>query len=308
MRENNQVRKTKEELLSELENINGKLFSYFLKIKEDQENIYNCPNDEWIINSSIHKNLNNFVFWIQKYFDFLSPHRENLYLKKLIKEETTFFKKINEIYKITSSITEWKWCFYSINSDNSEKKNLCLKEIQNTTIESFEKDLKKIFDAYKNFNKQIYNNLLFMTIVKKTKSNWDQNDEIFSHKKERSVFLTSNKYKTMTLSDKIKWSKERIKEFVLYIKKNCAKDTIPTLSFSGGKDSCVIKDLVEKTFKELKIPYQFNIITSFEIFHPDTLKFINEEKEKWYNNPIVKNNIKNKRGGIDLYSSQRKTS
>lgn len=150
---NNQVRKTKEELLSELENINGKLFSYFLKIKEDQENIYNCANDKWIINSSVHKNLNNFVFWIQKYFDFLSPHRENLYLKKLIKEETTFFKKINEIYKITSSITEWKWCFYSINSDNSEKKNLCLKEIQNTTIESFEKDLQKIFDTYKNFNK-----------------------------------------------------------------------------------------------------------------------------------------------------------
>lgn len=153
MRENNQVRKTKEELLSELENINGKLFSYFLKIKEDQENIYNSANDEWIINLSVYKNFNNFVFWIQKYFDFLSPHRENLYLKKLIKEETTFFKKINEIYKITSSITEWKWCFYSINSDNSEKKNLCLKEIQNTTIESFEEDLQKIFDAYKNFNK-----------------------------------------------------------------------------------------------------------------------------------------------------------
>lgn len=145
-----------------------------------------------------------------------------------------------------------------------------------------------------------------MTIVKKAKLNWDENDEIFSHKKERSVFLTSNKYKTMTLSDKIKWSKERIKEFVLYIKKNCAKDTIPTLSFSGGKDSCVIKDLVEKTFKELKIPYQFNIITSFEIFHPDTLKFINEEKEKWYNNPIVKNNIKNKRGGLTCTPTKEK--
>lgn len=69
-----------------------------------------------------------------------------------------------------------------------------------------------------------------------------------SHKQMRKNFLYSQRYKNFTLDDKIKWSKGVIKEFLIQMEK---EGYSPTISFSGGKDSCVVFHLVQEVWKEL---------------------------------------------------------
>lgn len=97
-----------------------------------------------------------------------------------------------------------------------------------------------------------------------------------SHIVARRKFLYSNQYKEMTFEEKVKFSKNKIKSFFNEMSK---EGLTPTISFSGGKDSVVLKSLIEKTIKNKKLP----IITSAEIFHPDTIKFILDSRQEYVN-------------------------
>ena len=102
---------------------------------------------------------------------------------------------------------------------------------------------------------------------------------VSSHKKMRASFLYSDSYKKMSLEDKKQAAKQKIKEFFLVFDGKTSE--LPVISFSGGKDSCVLKDLVLTVQKELKIQQKCEIVTSAEIFHPKTLSFITNERNKW---------------------------
>lgn len=85
--------------------------------------------------------------------------------------------------------------------------------------------------------------------------------------------------KYMPHNDKILWAKTRIKEFI----NECQQDNINeiTISFSGGKDSTVLLDLVLKTHQELKSKINLVIVYAAEITFPSTFKFINEVANKY---------------------------
>ena len=53
------------------------------------------------------------------------------------------------------------------------------------------------------------------------------------------------------------------------------------ISFSGGRDSCVLRDLVHKVQDEIGKPRSKLLIAS-EIFHPETLKFIRKNFKNEY--------------------------
>lgn len=89
------------------------------------------------------------------------------------------------------------------------------------------------------------------------------------HSEVRKEFLKT-KYKEMTLEDKENWALERIKEFLDLIKQN--KLEKPFISFSGGKDSCVLEHLVHR------IDPSVQLITSAEFFHPEVAKLLSKKK------------------------------
>jgi predicted phosphoadenosine phosphosulfate sulfurtransferase len=80
------------------------------------------------------------------------------------------------------------------------------------------------------------------------------------------------------LKVKVRRAKEKIIEFLEFY--NGKSNELPVISFSGGKDSCVLRHLVFECQKELKMLNQCRSITSYEIFHPETLNFINKHKNK----------------------------
>ena len=108
--------------------------------------------------------------------------------------------------------------------------------------------------------------------MKKKDNFWDWFDKIdTSHEKSRKDFLI-NHVKKMTLNQKIEWSRARINEFIIFCKKNNL--SIPCVSFSGGKDSAVLLDLVSKEIKNPKC------IIAGEVFHPENAKLIKNIKNK----------------------------
>lgn len=85
-----------------------------------------------------------------------------------------------------------------------------------------------------------------------------------SHQDVRKKFLM-NHLKNLSLSDKEKMAIVRIKEFL----SECDKKNItPVISFSGGKDSCVIRHLVGRVRKGIKL------VTAAEIFNPEIASFL----------------------------------
>ncbi|MDR2830881.1 MAG: hypothetical protein LBB45_07610 [Methanobrevibacter sp.] len=102
--------------------------------------------------------------------------------------------------------------------------------------------------------------------------------DLVSHIKARKQFLVSNRYKAMSFEEKIAWAKEKIKEFLEIF--NDKSDQLPIISFSGGKDSCVLRHLVFEVQKELGYAKKCISITGAEIFHPATLKFIEQHKRR----------------------------
>lgn len=87
--------------------------------------------------------------------------------------------------------------------------------------------------------------------------------------KVKSKFL-----KDYTYDDKLILAKSRIKEFLEQL-----PDKEIMISFSGGKDSCVLRHLVYKVQDELKIKHSHCLIAA-EIFHPETAKFLNKIRTK----------------------------
>ncbi len=106
-----------------------------------------------------------------------------------------------------------------------------------------------------------------------------------SHKEMRKNFLNSDKFYNMSLEEKIKQAKQRIIEF--YKKYGNQIE----ISFSGGKDSCVLKWLIEQALPNVYL----KIVTATELFHPATFKFIQdlkkEYKGEWIIYPVKKNFI-----------------
>lgn len=91
---------------------------------------------------------------------------------------------------------------------------------------------------------------------------------------------------TTSLKHKIEWAEFKIKEFLEYCKDNNFLEV--TISFSGGKDSTVLLDLVTKT--HLKINSQIKLVPLYamEITFPETIKFI-KDVVKYYQtiNPLL---------------------
>lgn len=76
----------------------------------------------------------------------------------------------------------------------------------------------------------------------------------------------------MPLNDKIIYSKNKIEEFLNWCKENDYKDV--SISFSGGKDSTVLFDLLVKVHKSVKSKIYIIPVYAMEITFPSTLRFI----------------------------------
>jgi 3'-phosphoadenosine 5'-phosphosulfate sulfotransferase (PAPS reductase)/FAD synthetase len=85
-----------------------------------------------------------------------------------------------------------------------------------------------------------------------------------SEQKNRKIFLMGHA-KILKLVQKEQMAIGRIKEFLKLCKN---KKLTPTISFSGGKDSCVLRHLIHRVDKTIKCE------TAAELFHPDIAKFL----------------------------------
>lgn len=93
----------------------------------------------------------------------------------------------------------------------------------------------------------------------------------------KNKLKVKSKYlKDYSFDDKIQLAKSKIVEFL---------EKLPNeeimISFSGGRDSCVLRDLVHKVQDEIGKPRSKLLIAS-EIFHPETLKFIKQNFKNEY--------------------------
>lgn len=86
--------------------------------------------------------------------------------------------------------------------------------------------------------------------------------------------IESKFLKDYSLEDKIILAKIRIKEF---IEKLQGIET--SISFSGGKDSCVLRHLVHQVQDELNLKHSKCLIAA-EFFHPETAKFLKNNTSK----------------------------
>ncbi len=89
-----------------------------------------------------------------------------------------------------------------------------------------------------------------------------------------------NEAKTLTLAQKERMAVVRIKEFL----KECDKaQKIPVISFSGGKDSCVVRHLVQQVRKGIKLE------TAAELFNPEVASFLHSipKDEITFFNPVM---------------------
>ncbi len=97
--------------------------------------------------------------------------------------------------------------------------------------------------------------------------------------------IRKNHYKElvelMPYNDKILWAKTRVKEFLTYLKEHHYKEVL--VSFSGGKDSTVLLDIVLKVHQEMKSDIYIIPAYAYEITFPETLSFINNTIDKYRN-------------------------
>ncbi len=96
----------------------------------------------------------------------------------------------------------------------------------------------------------------------------------------------------MPFQDKLEWAKLKIKEFLNWCELNDFKEIL--ISFSGGKDSTVLLDLVLKVHKEIKSKIYLVPAYAIEITFPSTIKFIKDtvsnyqKTYKYLKNPLFK--------------------
>ncbi len=94
--------------------------------------------------------------------------------------------------------------------------------------------------------------------------------------------------KLMPYSDKLVWAKKKIKEFI----RDCEKNSEPeiTISFSGGKDSTVLLDLVLRVHAEMKSNIPLVMVYATEVTFPSTIKFVRDTAEKYQKHyPLLRN-------------------
>ena len=159
MSENKKIKKTLEELFSDFEDVKKQLLFYFLKIKENQDMLVNkldlTENESNWCHYYIDMNFIRFYNLIRKFFHLLWPLRFNFIVRNTIYNETTFLKKIDQIYQVTNSNFDWTLSFPTTTSNEKEKKkDLCLEEMGKVWEEIFKANLEKIWNIYK---KNIYN-------------------------------------------------------------------------------------------------------------------------------------------------------
>lgn len=98
-------------------------------------------------------------------------------------------------------------------------------------------------------------------------------------------FSELNKF--MPLRDKINYSKQKIEEFLSWCKLNKYKEVL--VSFSGGKDSTVLFDLVFQVHKNMNSKIYLIPAYAIEITFPSTIKFIKDVVKKYQQeSPYVK--------------------
>lgn len=89
----------------------------------------------------------------------------------------------------------------------------------------------------------------------------------------------------MPLKDKIYHAQEKIKEFLTWCEKdfysNSNKRKEVLVSFSGGKDSTVLLDLILKVHKKMKSKIILVPAYAMEITFPETIRFINQTVENY---------------------------
>lgn len=94
----------------------------------------------------------------------------------------------------------------------------------------------------------------------------------------------------MPINDKIKWSNKKIEEFLVWCEQNNYSEVL--ISFSGGKDSTVLLDLVVNVHKKINSKLFLVPAYAIEITFPTTIKFIREtvsfyqEKCSYLKNPL----------------------
>ena len=113
-----------------------------------------------------------------------------------------------------------------------------------------------------------------MFVRQKYLSNKEKMPAINLKSKDFKIFVQSKYLSQYSLSDKISIAKYRIYEFL----KSLSNQEV-MISFSGGKDSCVLKHLVHEVQKNMGLP-RSKLLVGAEIFHPETSKFIHDFKSE----------------------------
>lgn len=85
----------------------------------------------------------------------------------------------------------------------------------------------------------------------------------------------------MSLKHKIEWAEFKIKEFLEYCKDNNFNEV--TISFSGGKDSTILLDLVTKVHAKINSTIKLVPLYAMEITFPETIKFIKDVVAEYRN-------------------------
>lgn len=106
--------------------------------------------------------------------------------------------------------------------------------------------------------------------------------ELFNNRKDHYQELVLQ----MPFNQKVYWAKQRIKEFIIecqnYNLQNPNKQIKEiTISFSGGKDSTVLLDLVCQVVASMKTNFYLVPAYAMEITFPSTIRFINEIIEQY---------------------------
>ena len=92
----------------------------------------------------------------------------------------------------------------------------------------------------------------------------------------------------MPYNDKLIWAKEKIIDFLNWCQKENKKEVL--VSFSGGKDSTVLLDLVAKVHKEINSEIYLVPAYAIEITFPSTVQFIKSTVEQYQDQyPYIKN-------------------